>query len=151
MKITVEAAKVVTPELLDGMNALLPQLSSSAAPLLMSDLETLLESDAVTLLIARRAGQIVGTLTLIIFPIPTGLRAWIEDVVVSDDNRGFGIGGALTTAAVDIASSRGCRTVDLTSRPSRESANALYQRLGFTLRDTNVYRFVVTEAVPKDS
>jgi ribosomal protein S18 acetylase RimI-like enzyme len=87
------------------------------------------------------AGDIVGTLTLVVFPIPTGTRALIEDVVVDETARGRGVGEALTHAAIDRARAAGARTVDLTSRPSREAANRLYQRLGFEQRETNVYRF----------
>ena len=85
-------------------------------------------------------GRIVGTLTLAVFPIPTGVRAWIEDVVVDDTARGTGVGDAPSTPP-SPGRSRGARTVDLTSRPSREAANRLYLRKGFELRTTNVYRF----------
>ena len=100
----------------------------------------------VTLYVARHEGRIVGTLTLAIFAIPTGRRAWIEDVVVDEAARGLGVGEQLTMAAVDEARRRGVRSVDLTSRPTREAANALYQKLGFGLRETNVYRFFVETA-----
>ena len=93
-----------------------------------------------SLLVARAAGQTVGMLTLVTFPIPTGIRAWIEDVVVDESARGQGVGAALTREAVRLARSAGARTIDLTSRPSRESANRLYERLGFRLRDSRVYR-----------
>jgi ribosomal protein S18 acetylase RimI-like enzyme len=79
-------------------------------------------------------------LTLAVFRIPTGVRAWIEDVVVDENQRGRGVGEALTQAALELASARGARTVDLTSRPSRDIANRLYKRMGFELRETNVYR-----------
>jgi len=82
-------------------------------------------------------------LTLVVFTIPSGQRAWIEDVVVHEDARGLGIGESLTLAAVNEARERGVRSIDLTSRPSREAANALYQKLGFERRETNVYRFVI--------
>ena len=107
-------------------------------------LAELAESPGTVVLLARRRGGeggVLGSLTLVLFRIPTGLRAWIEDVVVDEEARGCGVGDALNRAALDIARARGCKTVDLTSRPSREAANRLYQRLGFTLRDTNVYRF----------
>jgi ribosomal protein S18 acetylase RimI-like enzyme len=84
---------------------------------------------------------VVGMLTLAVFRVPTGLRAWIEDVVVDEAVRGRGVGAELTNAAIHLANQRGARTVDLTSRPSREAANRLYQRLGFVQRETNVYRF----------
>ncbi len=107
----------------------------------MSDVEGMVRSDAVTLYVARHDGRIVGTLTLAIFAIPTGQRAWIEDVVVDEAARGLGVGERLTMVAVDEARRRGVRSVDLTSRPTREAANALYQKLGFAQRDTNVYRY----------
>jgi ribosomal protein S18 acetylase RimI-like enzyme len=104
----------------------------------------IVEAEANTVLIARdlRDGaRIVGTLTLVVFRIPTGIRAWIEDVVVDETMRGRGVGEALSQEAVSRALALGARTVELTSRPSREAANRLYQRLGFTLRDSNVYRY----------
>jgi ribosomal protein S18 acetylase RimI-like enzyme len=93
------------------------------------------------MLVARVDNQIVGLLTLAVFRIPTAVRAWIEDVVVDSSARGHGVGEALNTAAIAEAKRRGAKTVDLTSRPSREAANRLYQRIGFVARDTNVYRF----------
>jgi ribosomal protein S18 acetylase RimI-like enzyme len=86
-------------------------------------------------------GQIIGSLTLALFRIPTGMRAWIEDVVVDEAARGQGVGAALNHAALERARREGARTVDLTSRPTREAANRLYKRLGFVQRETNVYRF----------
>ena len=80
-------------------------------------------------------------LTLVVFRIPTGVRAWIEDVVVDAAVRGRGVGEALSQAALTRAAAAGARTVDLTSRPSREAANRLYRRLGFVPRETNLYRY----------
>ena len=93
--------------------------------------------------VARVNNEIVGLLTLAMFRIPTAMRAWIEDVVVDSSARGHGVGEALNLAAIAEAKRRGAKTVDLTSRPSREAANKLYQRIGFVERDTNVYRFDV--------
>lgn len=100
-------------------------------------------SQASVVLVARDGanGPIVGSLTLALFRIPTGVRAWIEDVVVDSSMRGRGVGQALTAHALERARAAGARTVDLTSRPSREAANRLYQRMGFTERSTNVYRY----------
>jgi len=92
-------------------------------------------------LVARVDGEILGALTLVVFRIPTGVRAWIEDVVVDDRARGKGVGELLNRVALDLARSKGARTVELTSRPSREAANRLYRRIGFVQRDTNVYRY----------
>jgi len=100
-------------------------------------------SDSVVLLVAVSERVIVGALALVLFRIPTGLRAWIEDVVVDEVARGRGVGEALNRAAIERARAAGARTVDLTSRPSREVANRLYRRLGFVERETNVYRRVI--------
>jgi ribosomal protein S18 acetylase RimI-like enzyme len=141
--VTVEIASEATPELLAGLNHLLPQLSTNAAALTSSDVEALVKSSSVTVFIARDEEQVVGSLTLVVFPIPTGLRAWIEDVVVDESARGMGVGEALTNAAVDESRRRHVRSIDLTTRPSREAANRLYSRLGFELRETNVYRLLL--------
>jgi ribosomal protein S18 acetylase RimI-like enzyme len=140
----VARADEVTPEVVDAFTRLIPQLSSSNPPPSADELAAIAASEASVLLIARdpeRSGEIVGSLTLALFRIPTGLRAWIEDVVVDESVRGRGVGEALSRAALDRARAAGCRTVDLTSRPSRDAANRLYQRIGFTLRQTNVYRY----------
>jgi ribosomal protein S18 acetylase RimI-like enzyme len=141
MSIEVEAVRQVTDELFEACRRLLPQLSSSATSPGADDLARILDHQANTLLVARDQGAIVGMLTLVTFPLPSGLRARIEDVVVDQDARGRGVGTALTMAAIDLAQQQGARNVDLTSRASRAAANRLYQRLGFQLRDSNVYRY----------
>ena len=62
-------------------------------------------------------------------------------MVVDAEARGHGVGAELNLAALDEAKARGAKDVSLTSRPSREAANRLYQRIGFLARDTNVYRY----------
>jgi ribosomal protein S18 acetylase RimI-like enzyme len=139
--IEVTTVSTVDDELVEAFSRLVPQLSSSSPPPTVDQLTELVRSPASSVLIARRDGVIVGTLTLVVFRIPTAMRAIIEDVVVDDSARGQGVGELLTRRALQVAADRGCRTVDLTSRPSREAANRLYRRLGFELRDTNVYRY----------
>jgi ribosomal protein S18 acetylase RimI-like enzyme len=140
--VTVEVAREATPELVDALGRLVPQLSRSAPPPTVGEVAAIVGHEATTLLVARDGeGRIVGTLTLVVFPIPTGVRAWIEDVVVDEAARGRGVGEALNREALRLAAAAGARTVDLTSRPSREAANRLYRRIGFVPRDTNVYRF----------
>jgi ribosomal protein S18 acetylase RimI-like enzyme len=138
--VEIELVREVTDEVVEAFGRLLPQLSASAPRLDERALRELATWPGNRLLIARIDGRIVGTLTLAMFPIPTGLRAWIEDVVVDDAARGQGVGAELTREAARLARAAGARTVDLTSRPSREAANRLYERLGFRPRDTKVYR-----------
>lgn len=140
--VSVSVADEVTDELVDAFVRLTPQLSSSSPAPSREQLAEIVDSSATHLLIARSDdGTILGSLTLVLFRIPTGLRAWIEDVVVDGEARGQGVGEALNRYAIDVAAERGARTVDLTSRPSREVANRLYRRLGFEQRETNVYRY----------
>ena len=141
VSVTLEIATVVDQELVDAFAHLIPQLSRSSPPPTAAEVREMVQSPASYVLVARLDGRIVGTLTLVVFRIPTGVRAWIEDVVVDDSARGHGVGDQLNRFALDIAREKGAKTVDLTSRPSREAANRLYQRIGFTPRETNVYRF----------
>ena len=144
--IEVSEVTEVTPEVVAAFARLIPQLSTSSPPPDAGALAAIAGAEASRLLVARdpdRDGEIVGSLTLVVFPIPTGLRAWIEDVVVDEAARGRGVGQALNQAALERARAAGATTVDLTSRPSREAANRLYRRLGFVERQTNVYRFEV--------
>ena len=141
MTVEVEVVNQASDELLSAMHALVPQLSQSASPMSFAELSEVVSSPGTTFFVARDETGIHGTLTLIVFRIPTGVRAWIEDVIVDAGARGAGVGEALTNAAIDRARELGVTSIDLTSRPSREAANRLYQRIGFVQRVTNVYRF----------
>jgi ribosomal protein S18 acetylase RimI-like enzyme len=143
MSATIEIATESTDELVHAMAVLIPQLSKSNPPPSRADLNAIISSEASVLFVARVNGKIAGALTLATFRIPTGVRAWIEDVVVDADARGHGVGEALNMAAIAEARSRGAITVELTSRPSREAANRLYQRIGFVQRETNIYRYTI--------
>lgn len=141
MTVVVEKVQKVTSEVVLAFASLIPQLSRSNPAPTETELNDMVSSPASDVFIARVDGKIVGSLTLVTFRIPTGIRAWIEDVVVDESARGHGVGEALNQAAIAEARKKGAVTIDLTSRPSREAANRLYQRIGFVQRDTNVYRF----------
>jgi ribosomal protein S18 acetylase RimI-like enzyme len=143
----VEQLSEVTDEVVDAFGRLLPQLSRSAQPLDRAAIAAVADSPGSTVLVARGdGGLITGMLTLVMFRIPTGLRAIIEDVVTDDAARGQGVGTALTNEAIRIAQAAGVRTIDLTSRPSRVAAGRLYEKLGFEMRDTRVYRYLIKDA-----
>lgn len=138
----VELVEEFSEELLEAFSRLIPQLSSSAQALNAQQIKEFCEQEGVYLLVFRsEEGKILGMLSLATFKIPTGKRAWIEDVVVDSVARGQGAGQALVEAAVRRAKKVGAKTVDLTSRPTREAANRLYRRCGFKQRETNVYRY----------
>jgi ribosomal protein S18 acetylase RimI-like enzyme len=141
-EVTVHEVTEASDEIVGALAALVPQLSSSSSAPTSDDVAEMASSPATVLFVAKDADRrIVGSLTLAVFRIPTGVRAWIEDVVVDDQVRGKGVGGKLVRAALERAAQMGARTVDLTSRPSRTDANRLYVNLGFEPRETNVYRF----------
>jgi len=139
--VTVGIVVAATDDVIAACHRLIPQLSSSSKPITREELSEIIDGETTVLFAARSDGEIVGLLTLAVFRIPTALRAWIEDVVVDERARGKGVGGALNQAALAEAKRRGAKTVDLTSRPSREAANRLYERIGFVRRATNVYRY----------
>jgi ribosomal protein S18 acetylase RimI-like enzyme len=134
-------AETVTDELVAAFGRLIPQLSSSSPPPTADELSEIVAAADSVVFVARLDGRLVGALTVAFYRIPTGLKAWIEDVVVDAEARGKGIGEALNRAAIDEARRRGAKNVSLTSRPSREAANRLYRALGFEQYDTNLYRY----------
>ncbi|HEX3460459.1 MAG TPA: GNAT family N-acetyltransferase [Acidimicrobiales bacterium] len=147
--VVVSEATAVTPAMVEAFARLVPQLSSSSPGPSAAELEAIVSSPASVLLMASDAsGAIVGSLTLALFRVPTGVRAWIEDVVVDEAARGAGAGEALVLTALARAEAEGAKSVDLTSRPSREGANRLYVRLGFETRQTNVYRYNADHRAP---
>ncbi|MFP5255530.1 MAG: N-acetyltransferase family protein [Acidimicrobiia bacterium] len=129
--------------LTEALVTLVPQLSRSNPPPSLEAVRAMLDHQAITQFLAVDDGGIVGVSTLAVFPIPTGQRAWVEDVIVDEAVSGQGIGRRLTEAMLARAQELGCITVDLTSRPSRKAANALYKKVGFVERETNVYRFTL--------
>jgi ribosomal protein S18 acetylase RimI-like enzyme len=141
MGLTIRAASEVDEALVADFARLIPQLSSSSPPPTAQDLLSIVDNPHSVLFLADLDGTVVGSLTLAFYRIPTGLKAWIEDVVVDESARGHGVGEALNLAAIDEARARGAKNVSLTSRPSREAANRLYQRLGFEPYETNLYRY----------
>ena len=141
MTIEISICDEVNDAVVAAFAELVPPLSRSSSPPTAEELNKIVAHEASTLLLASEGKTILGSMTLVLFPIPTGIRAWIEDVVVDESARGRGVCEALNRRALKIALNAGAQTVDLTSRPSRDAANRLYQRLGFVARETNVYRY----------
>lgn len=140
----ISIVREVSDTVIAGINNLIPQLSTTAPQLSDAEVAEFLAQPNITLFAYTPDDdpeRILGMLTLVMFKIPTGTRAWVEDVVVSEETRGQGAGRQLTEAAVKYANEQGAATIDLTSRPTREAANRLYQRVGFEKRNTNVYRY----------
>lgn len=141
MDVRVEIVREPSPGLVEAFSRLLPQLSSTASPLDHEAIDRMVTCDANTVLVARTPDAVIGTLTVVLLPLPSGVRARIEDVVVDSTARGQGVARLLTQEALRIAREANARTVDLTSRPDRAAANRLYEGLGFQARQSRVYRF----------
>ena len=132
----------VTDELVDAIHRLFPQLKLNDPTLSREEIEALVSAESSILLVGRypdESAPIVCMLTLIVYRVPSGIRAHIEDVVVDEALRGKGIGEALMRHALSMAREAGADGVALTSNPRREAANRLYQRLGFKPWETNLY------------
>ncbi len=138
-------AKEVTDDIVEAFQRLIPQLSSSSMKPSKKELQEIANSSEVILLLAIDEGRIVGTISLVVVRLPTGMRAWIEDAVVDEPSRGKGIGTSLILEALKRAKKKGAKTVDLTSQPVREAANRLYKQIGFQPRQTNIYRYLVSQ------
>jgi GNAT superfamily N-acetyltransferase len=136
---TVETVETAGAELEAAVRRLLPQLTTARPVPAARELAALVDDPAVTLLAARREGEIVGLAVVAVFPRLSGVAGRLEDVVVDAAARGAGVGAALVRAALAVARERGATSMELTSGPWREAANRLYPRLGFRRRDTNVY------------
>ena len=126
--------------LVEVLEQLLPQLSSSATMPSEEYLECMLNNENFYLFVAEHEGAIVGMLSLVVVDIPTGRKAWIEDVVVDSRARGLHIGQALVEEAKACAKEVGAKKIYLTSNPSRKAAHALYKKCGFEEYDTTVFR-----------
>jgi len=138
----IEKVSEVTEEIFEAVRLLVPQLGAHKAPPTWDELNTLVHSEASTLLIARypdESGKIAGILTLSVYRVPTGIRSIVEDVTVDENMRRRGIAEALMLRAIDLAREVGANGVSLTSNPKREAANKLYQAMGFQKRETNAY------------
>ncbi len=129
-------------ELYSAFQRLVPQLTNNNPPPSLNDLAALVRDSSSTLMVARNDhGEIVGALSLTVYRVPTGVRSIIEDVIVANSARGQGIGEALMKRAIEIAREKGASNISLNCNPMRESANRLYQRMGFKKRETNAYQY----------
>lgn len=140
----IERMREVTDEIIAAFEKLMPQLTHHLPAPTRGELQEMAASQVTYVFFARlpdEHGQIVGSATLGIYRTPTGLHAWIEDVVVDRSARRQGIGKALTEACLEQARALGLREVNLTSRSARCAANLLYQSMGFIRRETNLYRY----------
>ncbi len=141
----IEAVKEATPEVEQALARLLPQLNPTLPVPTMERIQALLADPAATLLFAREGDEIIGTATVIVYTTPFWIKARLDEVVVDQSARGKGVGEAIVDSCIDVARERGAQVAELQSGrgPARDVANRLYRRMGFQLRDSNLYRLTL--------
>ncbi|HVS49119.1 MAG TPA: GNAT family N-acetyltransferase [Candidatus Dormibacteraeota bacterium] len=141
--VRIETVTEATPQVYAALARLLPQLNPNLPVPTMERLQAIIADPAATLLLAKEGEEIVGTTTVIVYTTPFWIKARLDEVVVDESARGKGVGAALVKASLDIAREQGAEVAELQSGVQREAANRLYPRMGFKLRETNVYRIVL--------
>ena len=119
--------------LAEAFARLLPQLSERmTAP----------DREAVARIVASPATRqlVAAAEDVALYDVPSGRKAWIEDVVVDAATRGRGIGEALVREALALARREGVARVMLTSNATRRASHRLYERMGFVRYETDCFR-----------
>lgn len=84
-------------------------------------------------MVAKANGKIIGMVSLL-YTVSTALGsrvAILEDMVVSAEHRGAGIGSTLLTHAIELAREKGCKRISLMTDQDNETAQHFYQKQGF--------------------
>lgn len=141
----IEAVTEMTPEIQAALAHLLPQLNPNLPVPDAERMRRLVADRDVVLLVARDGKRIVGTTTVIVYTTPFWIKARLDEIVVDESARSQGVGEALVKAALDVGRERGAQVAELQSGrgPGREAAHRLYERIGFKIRDTDVFRIVL--------
>jgi ribosomal protein S18 acetylase RimI-like enzyme len=140
---TIEILKEASPEILEDINALLRELRSERADGSLDELERIVADPDIAVFISRDQEHVVGIAFLFMMQKIGKRNGYVEDVVVSSTQRGKGLGRAIMQELITHARTHGLSALYLTSKPAREAANALYQKLGFELQKTNPYRLAL--------
>ncbi len=133
----------VTAQQLTDLTGLMKELSERVT-MTEEALLHVLKDDNCRLFALMDEGSVMGCATLCVFHSPTGRNASVEDVVVSSRCRGRHWGRALMVRVLEEAQMFAPIEVQLTSKPKRVAANALYQSLGFQRKETNCYRLALS-------
>ncbi len=140
--ITVSRRTDITQAGVDQLNELMQQLHADKGGTPKGSLESvraLLQQKNIVMVTVNDGDAIVGVASLYLMPKVGKLVSHLEDVVVSSEYRGQGLGKQLVQKAIELAKELGVISIALTSRPERVAANRLYQKLGFEQKVTNPY------------
>lgn len=138
--IEVQQLKEVSESVLKDMNMLLPALSDMSKRVgTKIELEKITNNPDIILIVAQEDEKIVGMGMLFLMQKLGKKKAFMEDVVVADSQRGKGLGKTIVEKLIDVAKKREVNSIELTSNEKRVAANGLYLNLGFNKRITNVF------------
>ena len=139
--VNISVLKRASESVVRDLNSLIAQLrQKSETAGTLTELEKIVASEDIAVITAEDGGRIIGV-AFLFFAQKMGKRiAFVEDVVVDEAHRGQGIGENIMAEVVSLARRNKTTYVTFTSRPEREAANKFYQKIGFELRETNVYR-----------
>ena len=83
--------------------------------------------------------KLVGMASLATYKVISGHKGMVEDVVVSDEMRGKGIGRKLMELLISEGQKLNLSEILLFSGHHRKPAIALYKSLGFNLKNSGMY------------
>ena len=134
-----------TPEVVEALHRLLPQLNPTLTLPDAARVRRLVADPAVTLVLARDGGRIVGTATVIVYTTPYWIKARLDEVVVDAGARGKGVGEAIVRRCLELGRRIGAQVAELQSGRGevRAAANGLYKRIGFQVRDSDIFRITL--------
>ncbi len=94
------------------------------------------------IILAREANKVMGMANLL-YTVSTALGgpvAILEDMVVSPQARGSGVGSELIRYCVEIAKQKGCKRITLLTDHDNDGAHRFYQRHGFVRSSMVTFR-----------
>jgi ribosomal protein S18 acetylase RimI-like enzyme len=147
--VRVEVLNVVSEQDAEAISRLVSQVSNRVESVPMDRISRVAADPGSCIVVARAAGQVVGTATLLTMVTLVGQFGYVEEVAVDGSVRGRGFGRALMEGILTAARDRALDFVELTSRPSREVANTLYKSIGFRLRETTCTASTCGEIAPR--
>ena len=141
MQISILKKEQINAKLSEQVNQLFEELNSNIEQ--MSLTQVLQNEEAIIFVVAADNNQLAGMASMAIYKVISGHKGMIEDVVVSKQHRGKGIGRKLMNKLLLEAKNRKLSEVLLFSGHHREAAINLYKSLGFNLKNSGLYRLKV--------
>lgn len=126
-------------EIQKQINTLFQQLNPKLIPL---DIKMVLEAEnPATVICCWEKKNLIGMASMATYKVVSGHKGWIEDVVVLESSRGKGIGRALLLQLLKTGRDKGLSEILLFTGNTRLAAIALYEKQGFTQKNSRLYTY----------